>query len=108
MRAVRSHASSASEGATSLCSSSDLDLVERERRREAAVGVDLLLSFGELLLGLSERISTGDETERRPLFGAEGQQRLGELRRVPRLLPVLAFPEFALGGVAVSVVLDRR
>src|SRR5688500_5390231 len=84
-----------------------LGLVERERRREVTEGVDLLLAFGEFLLGLCERVGAGDEPERRLLLVGDGQQRLGELGRVSTLLPVHAVPELALGGVALGVVLDR-
>jgi transcriptional regulator with XRE-family HTH domain len=84
------------------------DLVECERRGEVAVGVDLLPAFGELLLGLRERVGAGDEPERRLLFVGDGQQRLGELGGVAALPAVHALPELALGGVALGVVLDRR
>ena len=73
--------------------------VERERRRELAVGVDLLLAFGELLLGLCERVGAGDEPERRLLRVGDGQQCLGELGGVAALPAVHAVPELALGGV---------
>src|SRR5687767_68259 len=59
--------------------SSRLGLVERERGRQLAVGVDLLPAFGELVLSLRERVGAGDESERRLLLGSDGQQRLGEL-----------------------------
>ena len=78
------------------------DLVERERRRQLAVGVDLLLAFGELVLGLRERVGAGDEPERRLLLVGDGQQRLGELGGVAALLAVHAVPELALGGVALG------
>src|SRR3990170_4205865 len=72
-----------------------LGLVERQRRRQLAVGVDLLLAFGELLLGLRERVGAGDEPERRLLLVGGGQQRLGELGGVAALLAVHALPELA-------------
>src|SRR3954463_14469411 len=84
------------------------DRVERERRRQLAVGVDLLLAFGELLLGLRERVGAGDEAERRLLFVGDDQERPGELGGVAALLAVHALPELALRGVALGVVLDRR
>jgi len=49
-----------------------LTLVECERRRQVTEGVDLLLPFGELLLGLRDRVGTGDETERGLLLVGNG------------------------------------
>jgi hypothetical protein len=66
------------------------------------------LPYGELLLGLGERVGDGDEPERRLLPARDGQQRLGKLGRVAALLAVHALPELALGRVALGVVLDRR
>jgi len=84
--------------------SSGRGLVDRQRRRQLAEGVDLLLERGDLLLGRLDRVGAGDEPERRPLLIGDGQQRLGELGRVALLLAVLALPELALGGTAVGVV----
>jgi hypothetical protein len=85
-----------------------LDLVERERRREVAEGVDLCLELADLLLGQRDCVGAGDEAARRLLLAGDGQQRLGELGRVAGLPAVLALPELALAGVALGVVLDRR
>src|SRR3954463_11486675 len=84
------------------------DRVERERRRQVAVGVDLLLAFGELLLSLRERVGAGDEPERRLLFAGDGQECVGELGGVADLPAVHAIPELAVSRVALGVVLDRR
>jgi hypothetical protein len=42
-----------------------LELVEREGRREVAVGLDLLPKVGDLLLGEADRVSAGEEAARR-------------------------------------------
>src|SRR4051794_24075912 len=78
-------------------------LVERQRRGEVAIGVDLLLAFGELLLGLRDRIGAGDEPERRLCLVRDGQERVGELGRVANLVAVHAVPELVLRGVALDV-----
>src|SRR3954454_19338135 len=95
-------------GCAGRCSFRGLGLVERQRGGQVAEGVDLLPAFGELLLGLRERVGAADEPERRLLELGDRQQRLGELGRVAALLAVHALPERALGGVALGVVLDRR
>jgi hypothetical protein len=63
------------------------DLVEPQRRRQVAVGVDLLLAFGEFLLGHRDRVGTGYEPERRLRLVGDGQQGLGELGGSPPCLP---------------------
>src|SRR3954471_18929961 len=81
--------------------------LERQRRGQGAVGVDLAPAFGQLLFGLGDRVGPGEKPERRPLLVGDGQQRLGELDGVAALLAVHALPELALGDVALGVVLDR-
>jgi hypothetical protein len=60
------------------------------------------------LLGRGDGVGSGDEAPRRLLFVDDCQRCLRELGWVACLLVVLALPEFALGGVALGVVLDRR
>jgi hypothetical protein len=88
------------------CASNGLELVESERGREVAEGVDLLLQRDDLPLGRADRVGTGDEAARRLLLVGDGQQCLGELGRVAPLLAVLRLPRLALGGVALGVVVD--
>ena len=98
------------------CAPFDRDVVLRsshavssgQRRGQLAVGVDLLLERGDLLLGRGDGVGAGDEAPRRLLLVGDRQQRLGELGRVADLLAVLALPELELRGVALGVVLDRR
>jgi hypothetical protein len=40
-----------------------LNLVERQRGRQIAVGVDLLLQVGDLLLGQGDRVGAGDDRD---------------------------------------------
>src|SRR3954451_13683341 len=70
-----------------------LGLVERERRRELAERVDLLLALGELLLCERDCVGAGDEAKRRLVQLGDRQHGLGELGRVAALLAVHALPE---------------
>src|SRR5688500_11980145 len=58
--------------------------VERERRGEPSVGLDVLLRLRDLLLGAPDGIGAGDEAPRRRLRARDGEQRPRELRRVTR------------------------
>src|SRR5215211_4989892 len=60
-----------------------LDLVERERRREAAEGVDLLLELRDLLLGLRDCVDAGDEAARRPVLVGSARRTSGPRSRGP-------------------------
>src|SRR6266540_5200652 len=57
-------------------------LVDRQRRRQLAEGVDLLLQGCDLLLGRGDGVGAGDEAAWRLLLVNDGQQRLCELGRV--------------------------
>ena len=79
-----------------------------QRRRQVAVGVDLRLEIGDLLLGRGDGIGSRDETARRVLFARDRDQRLGQLRRVAGLLAVLGGPPRLLRRRALRVIRDRR
>ena len=66
-----------------------LRLVERERGRQVAVGVDLRLAFGELVLGLGERVGAGDEPKRRPGSSARTSSARASLAGSPPCLPFM-------------------
>jgi len=51
-----------------LLVSVNLSAVDRQRRRQLAEGVDLLLHRGDLLLGRCDRVGSGDEPSRRRLL----------------------------------------
>src|SRR6185312_15329386 len=82
--------------------------VERQRRRELAVRVDLGLKIGHLLLGGAYGIGARDEAARPLLLVRDRDQRLGELRRVAALPAVLGFPKLLLRRSALRIILDRR
>ena len=89
-------------------SSATVDLGSCERGREVAVGVDLRLQIGDLLLGGGDGIGAGDEAARRRLLARDRDQRLRELGRVAGLLAVLGLRPFPLGRAALGVVRDGR
>src|SRR5439155_20649325 len=51
----------------------NLSAVDRQRRRQLAEGVDLLLHRGDLLLGRCDRVGAGDEPSRRRLLVRDGE-----------------------------------
>jgi hypothetical protein len=67
-------------------------LVEREGRRERPVGLDVGAQVGDLLLRSRDGVGTREEAPGRRLLPGDGEQRLRELRRVARLLPVRRLP----------------
>src|SRR6266446_3270408 len=82
--------------------------VESKRSREVAVGIDLRLEIGDLLLGGGDGIGPGDEAARWLRVARDRDQCLGELRWVAALLAALCLPPLQLLRGAVRVVLDRR
>src|SRR3989449_11537198 len=83
-------------------------LVERERRGQFVVGVDLRLEIGDLLLGEGDGIGAGDEAARRRLLASDPDERSRELGRVTGLQAILGFPKLELLRSALVVVLDGR
>src|SRR5207302_8554045 len=81
-------------------------LVERERRGQFVVGVDLRLEIGDLLLGEGDGIGAGDEAARRRLLASDPDECSRELGRIAGLLPVLRLPPLELLRPAVGVVLN--
>src|SRR6185436_4968351 len=81
---------------------------DRERRRQLAKRVDLLLERGDHLLGRGDGISAGDEAQRGPLLVGDREERLGELGGVAALLAILGAPERELLRSALVVVPDGR
>src|SRR5438128_11984853 len=71
-------------------------LVESERGGQLAVGVDLRLEIGHVLLGEGDGIGAGDEAARRRLLAGDRDQRPRELRRVSALLAALCLPPLQL------------
>src|SRR5437667_5622709 len=81
-------------------------LVERERRGQLVVGVDLRLEIGDLLLGKGNGIGAGDEAARRRLLASDPDERSRQLGRIAGLPPVLRLPPLELLRPAVCVVLN--
>src|SRR3989441_12828078 len=81
-------------------------LVERERRGQLVVGVDLRLEIGNLLLGEGDGIGAGDEAARRRLLASDHDDGYRELGRIAGLLPVLRLPPLELLRPAAGVVLN--
>src|SRR5207245_11061613 len=67
-------------------------LVERERRGQLVVGVDLRLESGDLLLGKGNDIGAGDEAARRRLLASDPDERSRQLGRIAGLPPGLRLP----------------
>src|SRR2546430_17737311 len=83
-------------------------LVESERGGQLAVGVDLRLEIGHVLLGEGDGIGAGDEAARRRLLAGDRDQRPRELGRVAALPAALCLPPLLLLRRAVRVALDGR
>ncbi len=81
-------------------------LVERERRGQFVVGVDLRLEIGDLLLGEGDGICAGDEAARRRLFAGDPDERSCELGWIAGLLPVLRLPPLELLRPAFGIVMN--
>ena len=81
-------------------------LVERERRGQLVVGVDLRPEIGDLLLGKGNGIGAGDEAARRRLLASDPDERSRQLGRIAGLPPVLRLPPLELLRPAVCVVLN--
>ena len=92
----------------SLFRKANLGIVVRQRRREVAVGVDLHLKIGDLLLDEGDGIGAGDEAARGLLFARDLDQRLCELGGVAGLLAGLGLPPLHLLRSALVVVVDGR
>ena len=71
--------------------SSRLVLVDGERRREVAVGIDLREKVVGLLLDGLDRVGSCNPAQRRLLLVNDGDQSFGELRGVAPCLPLIAF-----------------
>ena len=71
--------------------------MESERRREVPVRLDLRLQIGDLLLGGSDGVGTGDEAARRRILTGDRDERLREPGRIAGLLAVLGLPKLELG-----------
>src|SRR5437899_4584292 len=84
----------------------DAGLVERGRRGQLVVGVDLRLEIGDLLLSEGDGIGAGDEAARRRLLASDPDKRSRELGRIAGLLPVLRLPPLELLRPAAGVVLN--
>jgi len=85
-----------------------LGVVERERRRQVAVGVDLRLEIGDLLFGYGDGIGAGDEAARRRLLARDHDERLRELGWVAGLLAVHDLVPLHPLRMTVCVVHDGR
>ena len=81
-----------------------LGVVERERRQQVAVGIELRLELGDLLLGDGDGIGPGNEAAWRRLLADDRQQRPGKLARVAGLLAMLSLIPCPSGSVALGVV----
>src|SRR5438105_4970548 len=85
-----------------------LELVDRERRRQVTVGVDLIEQLVGLPLDGLDRVGARNPAQRRLLLVDEGDQSLREFRGVAALLATHRLP----GGPSLrgpfGVVLDRQ
>src|SRR5881398_2616287 len=81
-----------------------LSLVERERRRQAAVGIDLREQVVGLLLNGLDRFRARNPAQRRLLLVDDGHKSLRELRGVAALLAAHCLPGGPRLGGALGVV----
>src|SRR6266545_908835 len=85
-----------------------LSLVECERRRQAAVGIDLREQVVGLLLDGLDRVRARNPAQRRLLLVDDGHKSLRELRGVAALLAAHCLPGGPRLGGALGVVGDRQ
>src|SRR6266498_378762 len=87
---------------------SGVSLIERERRRQLAVDIDLREQVVGFLLDGLDSVGAGNPAQRRLLLVDDGDQSLRELRGVAALLAAHRLPGGAGLGGALGVVVDRE
>ena len=85
-----------------------LGLVDRERRRQVAVGIDLREQLLGLLLDGCDGVGAGNPAQRRLLLVDDGDQGLRELGGIVGLLAAHRLPGGPGLGGALGVVVDRQ
>src|SRR5438093_10013933 len=91
-----------------LSLTSGLSVVEPERRRQAAVGIDLREQVVGLLLDGLDRVRAGNPAQRRLLLADDGDKSLRELHGIAALLAAHRLPGGPGLGGALGVVVDRQ
>src|SRR3954453_13513402 len=85
-----------------------LSLVERERRRKVAVGINLREQLVGLLLDGLDRVGASNPAQRWPFLVDDRDPSLGELRGITALLAAHRLPGGAGLGGPLGVVVDRQ